>query len=517
MPSQLPLAALPDTATLLVSGGDTRIALDAGSGLSMYGCSPQPDPGLVALGSSTASLISPAALQACQTLRQSWLEQLRAQPEAQVYAAHTQRLRRQLLALCGCAPADAIEVVLGASGTDVQLLAGQWLRPHLSVMIAAAETGSGVAAALQGRHFNRRSAGGAEVQPGAALGDWLGRLATLEARSDDGLPRQQGSIDSECVACVQAAVEAGQRVLLVLTDVSKTGLLVPGVGTVLGLKQRWPELIEVLVDACQFRLAPATVRAYLAQGCMVALTGSKFMAGPTFSGALLVPPPVAARYRERVGGAALHAYAGRADWPEGWAAGMALAPSANFGMLLRWEAALTEMRAFGALPDHRIGHFLRRFAATLRHWMTRHRRFEALAVPALERGALRADDCWDSGQTIFPFLLLDGRGQALPREATLRLFQQLRYPAPGAVEELLHGQRGAAIGHGLAGATDGAAPRRFQLGQPVACGTRDGVAVSALRLCISAPMVVAACRDGQEAKVVNDALAALEELALLLD
>lgn len=499
MADELPSAALPDTATLLVSGGDTRIALDAGSGLSMYGCSPQPDPGLVALGSSTASLISPAALEACQALRQSWLEQLRAQPAAQVYAAHTQRLRRQLLALCGCAAADGIEVVLGASGTDVQLLAGQWLRPNLSVLIAPAETGSGVAAALQGRHFNRRSAGGAEVQPGAALSDWLGRLATLDARSDDGVPRQQGSIDAECAACVEAAAGAGQRVLLVLTDVSKTGLLVPGVETVLRLKRRWPELLEVLVDACQFRLAPATVRAYLAQGFVVAVTGSKFMAGPTFSGALLVPPPVAARYREWPAGAALQAYSSRADWPEGWAAGLALAPSSNFGMLLRWEAALTEMRAFCALPDHRIGLFLRRFATTLRHWMTRHDRFEALSVPELARSALLAQPCWDTGQTIFPFLLLDRKGQPLPCADTLRLFQQLRNPDAGAD-----------------GGSIGSAARRFQLGQPVACGTRDGIAVSALRLCISAPMVVAACRDGQEEKVVNDALEALEELALLL-
>lgn len=503
MPAESAAPDLPGTAALLVAGGDARIALDPHTGLSMYGCRPQPDPELVALGSSTASLISPHALAACEALRAAWLAQLRDAPVAAVYAQHTARLRRELLALCGCAAADAVEVVLAASGTDVHLLAGQWLRPQLSVMVASAETGSGVAPALQGRHFNRRSANGGAVHAGALLGDWMGRLATLEARTPDGAPRLAAAIDAECAACVDAAAGAGQRVLLVLTDVSKTGMLVPSIATALQLKRRWPDQVELLVDACQWRLAPATLRAYLARDCMVALTGSKFMGGPTFSGALLLPPAGAARQRGRALGAPAQAYSNRADWPDGWAAGLALPASANFGLLLRWEAALTEMRAFFALPDDRVARFLRRFETTLRHRMAQQPRFEALAVAPLERGALGvAADSWDAGQTIFPFLLLARDGKALPREETARLYRLLRHPP---------GDDGAA-----GGGQGGTGVRRFQLGQPVPCGARDGVPVSALRLCVSAPMVVAACRDGQEERVVGEAIAALERLAALL-
>jgi hypothetical protein len=85
------------------------------------------------------------------------------------------------------------------------------------------------------------------------------------------------------------ALAQGRRVLLVLADVSKTGLIAPSLACVTALQRRWPDALDILVDACQFRLAPATLRAYLIHNFMIALTGSKFLTGPTFSGALLIP------------------------------------------------------------------------------------------------------------------------------------------------------------------------------------------------------------------------------------
>ena len=58
---------------------------------------------------------------------------------------------------------------------------------------------------------------------------------------------------------------------------------------------------------------------------------------------------------------------------------------------------------------------------------------------------------------------------------------------------------------------------RCQLGQPVACGWQDGVPVSALRLCISARLVVEALRDQEQAeRVVAQALAALDKAAMIV-
>ena len=485
-------ASLPGTAALLVAGGDARILLDPVSKLSLYGCRPCPDPDLVALGSSTASSISQAGMAAADALRQSLLAQLQQHAAAEVYALHAQQLRAELLAQCALCD-RGIGVILAASGTDLHLLASQWLGPQCTVLVADLETGSGVPAALQGRHFNPRSAGGFAVVPGAPLdAHSAGResaLVSLALRAADGALIDSRLVDAACVASAQQAAQAGRQVLLVLTDVSKTGLIAPSIGTALALKRRWPQQLEVLVDTCQFRLAPSTLAAYLAHDCMVALTGSKFLAGPTFCGALLVPPGVAARYRERPLAASVGAYSNCADWPTGWLAGQSLPHGANFGLLLRWQAALAELRALGAVPAPSIAAFLQRFAHAVRSRLANDPGLEALPVAPLDRAALGCQSIWDGEQTIFPFVVL-GQGAALGRLETKRLYRQLRAASQGR--------------------------RRFQFGQPVPCISGAGIESSALRLCVSAPMIVDACQGRGVDAVIADALAALDRIAELV-
>lgn len=455
----------------------------------MYGCRPYPDSDLVALGSSTASAISAAGMVAASALRQTCLDQLQYQTQISVYTTQMERLRAELLAQCGFSRSDNVHAVMAASGTDLHLLAAQWLRPQRTVMVMPTETGSGIPAALQGQHFNRRAAGGAAVPIGALVSDWQGKLFTLSAREPDGTLRESASVDAECVARVSEAAEAGQKVLLILTDVSKTGLIVPSIETVLALKRRWPAQVEVLVDACQFRLSAKTIQAYISQNCMVALTGSKFISGPTFCGALIIPPATALRYRDNTLHPGARAYSSAADWPSGWPAGQSLPAPPNFGLLLRWQAAMTGLRAFFAVPEPRVSAFLHRFAQEIRERLQHDTRFEALPVPALCRRALGGDaQCWDTEQTIFPFLLRAPDGPLLPRTETERLYQALRSPSSDKTT------------------------RRFQLGQPVPCGNRDRVPISALRLCVSAPMIVATCQGAGPDAVITDALAALDQL-----
>ena len=486
---------LPDTATLLVSGGDARITLDPVSGLSMYGCRPCPDPELIAFGSSTASLISPAGFAAADALRQTLRMQLRDQSAAAVYALHAERLRSDLLEQCGVSRVDGVagvDVVLAASGTDVHLLAAQWLRPQRTVSVTKSETGSGVPAALQGQHFNTLAAGGGAVMTGTPVADWTGALFTVAARAPDGTLRDEAAVDADTIAHVAHAVEAGQRVLLILTDVSKTGLIVPRIETVLYLKNRWPAHVTVLVAACQFRLSAATVRAYLAQDCLVALTGSKFISGPTFCGALLIPPSIAARYRDQTLAIGVGAYSTVADWPAGWRASRLLPYAANFGLLLRWEAALTELRPFFALPASLITTFLQRFSIAVQARLAHDACFETLTAPALCRPLPGMLKSWDTLQTIFSFLIYQrdkqGGRRPLSHVETVGLYQRLRSGADSTQD-------------------------RFQFGQPVPCGDRNGVAVSALRLCVSAPMIVAACKNIDDANaIIAHALAALNRI-----
>jgi hypothetical protein len=297
---------------------------------------------------------------------------------------------------------------------------------------------------------------------------------------------------------------AGRRVLLTLVDVSKSGLIAPSPGCVAALQERLPESVEVLVDACQFRIAPATLRAYLQRGFMVALTGSKFLTGPSFSGVLLVPESVATRLRGRQLPPALRAYCSRAEWPGGWEAAGLLDDVANFGLLLRWEAALQELRAFHALPQAQVARFLQDFAQAIQQRLGSDPLFEPLPVPQIDRRPLIEAASWDHIQSIFPFLLYHPATPAgrapLTRAETVWVYRllQAEMDIPGAVVDV--------------------ARLRFQLGQPVACGSRDGVPVSALRLCASARLVVEAlAEDGRNASaVIEKALAALDKAALLL-
>ena len=59
---------------------------------------------------------------------------------------------------------------------------------------------------------------------------------------------------------------------------------------------------------------------------------------------------------------------------------------------------------------------------------------------------------------------------------------------------------------------------RYQLGQPVACGHRAGIPVSALRICASARLIVEATANGglKAARVFNKAMAALDKAVRLV-
>src|SRR5262249_26024531 len=162
--------------------------------------------------------------------------------------------------------------------------------------------------------------------------------------------------------------------------------------------------------------------AYLEHGFMVALTGSKFLTGPTFSGALLVPRTLARRLKRQVLPQALGGYSARADWPKGWTAARSLPDVANYGLLLRWEAALDELRAFRSIPDHEVAALLSAFARAVKTRLATDPAFERLPVTAIDRRPLVASGGWDEIPTIFPFLLHGADRRLLSREQTAKVY-----------------------------------------------------------------------------------------------
>ena len=225
---------------------------------------------------------------------------------------------------------------------------------------------------------------------------------------------------------------------------------------------------------------------------MVALTGSKFISGPTFSGALLFN-----KSSEISSIPGLSRYSSRSDWPCHLQSGTALEDYANIGLLLRWQAALHELRAFLNVPQTEVAEFLQRFADAVQKYLQGNKHFDALPTPVLNRQPVVAGNSWDTIPTIFPFLLRHADGKHLSRAQTVQIYQDLQINLIAQYENPVAAIRG-------------------QLGQPVMCGERDSQPASALRVCASARMVVEASQGNADA-VIKRSLAVLDKALLLLE
>ncbi|MGA8862991.1 MAG: hypothetical protein WBM09_09975 [Gallionella sp.] len=469
MMEQLATKFLPETPRLLVAGDDKRITLDPQRGVNRYGCGPMPDPDLLDFASATASVISNTAFQAARQLRSRLEQDLRRLTQAAVYARELARMRQELLALCALGDLPDPDVVFAESGTDLHRIAAQLAQaasdlPILAIMVGESETGSGVSAAMTGPAIE---------------------VANVALRNADGSPRSSGEIDADFSALAQQAHAAGRRVLLIQADVSKTGMIAPSYHCTAALQQALGAQLDVLIDACQFRIAPATLRACLSHGYSVALTGSKFIGGPSFSGALLIPAKTAERLRRRPFPLKLATHSAAADWPDSWPVRDVLDASWNFGLLLRWHAALCELRAFRALHEADVARFMQNFALAIQEKLAGGPAFSPVAVPGLDRSGLLAQSGWDREQTIFPFQLyrVTGSGrQPLDEEQTRKVYRGL---PSGAL--------------------------RCQLGQPVNYAAER----NALRLCLSARLVVHALVHDAPDRIIAQAIAALDKAARL--
>lgn len=509
----VPERGLPSTELLLAAGGDDRITVN-GRAANKYGCLPLPDPDLLAFGSSTATVVSPGGFAAAERLRRRLIIAGDREPAAVTYGRELDRIRRELAQLCGISSLSGLDIVFGASGTDLHMIAARLAcavapKHTRAIVVEEAETGSGVTAAITGRHYSTRTPLGRPVVPGADFDGGGVSAVSVPIRRPDGELRDRASVDCEVEFQVMDAAAKGWHVLLILVDVSKTGVIAPSPACAAALSGRLPDSLHVLVDACQFRIAPPTIRAYLEHGFMVALTGSKFVCGPPFSGALLLPPERARRLRRCALSPALRAYSARADWPRHWSAAASLDNAANFGLLLRWEAALHELKALRSVPETCIASFLESFAGAVRQRIADDPLIEPLPVFPLERRPLSGAGSWDRMPTIFPFILyrskVNGRKAALSRAETARVHEMLQMD--------LNLTAGHAVKHSMGELVD----LRFQLGQPVVCGIRGGVPVSALRLCVGARLITAAASGNGRggAAIINAAVAALDKSAMI--
>jgi hypothetical protein len=449
---------------LLVSGGDVRLSIQA-DGRNDYGCPPRPSPSLISLSSCTATPISTRAYDRVTCARDELLQASIMAGLADSYDVRLDAIRDELKHHLDLSD-TGVEVIFSASGTDSQLHA-LWLtqlllgRPLTSIVAAADQTGSGTAHTARGHHFSDFTASGVRVGKGTPIAGLAEAVTSVALPSFDGSgrPIPSAELDAALYDAVRDAVARGNGVLLQTMDSSKLGRRIPGDHCMALIADRWPDKVQIVVDACQMRLGRQRLRAYLDRGFMVQITGSKFFTGPPFSGALLVPARLSgAINRPHSIAPGLLDYAGRSHWPTGWEQLRSqFPPRPNLGQWLRWEAALEEIGGYFHIPED----FRRSALAQL------GRGIAGLidASPSLCLLPVETD-CSDGSpvndelqqQTIFSFAI--GRdGRTLSLDACKDIYRQLK-------------------------------AANCLVGQPVGWTGADGASVAALRICISARHVI---------------------------
>ncbi len=364
-----PIDERPDAhlGVLLSEGGDARIVIDPATRRNQYMSSPWPV-ATVAYASSTANDISADAY-AHGLARLAALAPNRAlSPEG--YAAALGSLRGRILTAYGVTtPAS---VVFAASGTDLEYLGlahakGRSAVGIRNVLLGADEVGSGCVYSASGQFFADLTARGVPVTKGEPIGGSLPgkiELYNIPVRDDAGRAFSAAEMAAAIDHAVAEAHDAGRHTLVHVLHGSKTGLVVPHFNHIDALQARYGNAVSFIVDACQARITSNAIHGYLARGCIVMLTGSKFMGGPPFSGFALVPQGVIDAAAELPSG--LAEIFRRAEWPADWP-GVALLPEeANLGLLMRLEASVFELERFQAIPIARVERVVLAFHAAVR-------------------------------------------------------------------------------------------------------------------------------------------------------
>ncbi|HEY1504541.1 MAG TPA: hypothetical protein VGF92_09590 [Stellaceae bacterium] len=488
---------------LLASGGDSRLALDPATRLNGYGCRLFPRPEAFTFASSTATSISDRAYADVAGARQKLLRDAQLIGLDRAVDAHMEWQRIELRQILGLENSGC-EIVFSPSGTDSQLHALFLVRallgtPLVSLIAASDETGGGTSFATRGRHFSAFTALGVPVAKGEQVQGLADGVigAHVPLRDGFGRLRPLDEVDGDIAHAVTREVAAGKRVVLWAMDSSKFGLRSPSEDCLRWIADAAGDDVMIVIDACQARLSRRRLRWYLDRGFPVLITGSKFFTGAPFSGALLVPQNLVERCAA-VGGVpeGLGAYTGQYDWPERFAGiRRGLPVQINLGTLLRWSAALTEMRDYYAVPDSFREFALTQFAQTVPQLIVSAPCLEPMPLPEEEFASFDNEEF--ATRTIFPFFVR-------------RRDERLSYAAASILYRALNDDVAPLLPATLPPMLRLLAARRCHIGQAVAVPDGTGGSHGALRISAGARLVSETWRN-------DDILAARENLRAEFD
>lgn len=344
------------TEYMLMSGGDLRLNIDEIHLLNKYGCRPFPRPDAFTFASSTASSVSNFAFDKTDKVRSILIRNSLKNGFKNTTIEFSELLKNNLRKIFRLS--EECEIIFSPSGTDssLQIAAITQIisdKEITHILVASDETGSGVAAALKGCHFENTTALNYPIKKDAKIEGFRDvDLVQIPFRDQNGALKTSAQLDKEVFDAVIRTKNQGRHIVLHTMDQSKLGYQSPSDEFIKKLNRLENLSIQIIVDGSQLRLDPKDIQNYLNKGYIVTITGSKFFTGPPYCGALILPQSVN-RLIQSVKNTlpkGLNKYYNSSDWPTSWFCSNELSDGYNYGSYMRWNAAVVEMDRYYKTP-----------------------------------------------------------------------------------------------------------------------------------------------------------------------
>ena len=344
------------TEYMLMSGGDLRLNIDEIHLLNKYGCRPFPRPDAFTFASSTASSVSNFAFDKTDKVRSILIRNSLKNGFQNTTIEFSELLKNNLRHIFKLN--EECEIIFSPSGTDssLQIAAITQIisdKEITHILVASDETGSGVAAALKGCHFENTTALNYPIKKDTKIEGFREvDLIQIPFRDQNGTLKTATQLDQEVLDAVIKTKKQGRHIVLHTMDQSKLGYQSPSDEFIKKLNSLENLSIQIIVDGSQLRLDPKDIQNYLNKGYIVTITGSKFFTGPPYCGALILPKSVNKIIHsvKNTLPRGLTQYYNRSDWPTSWFCSNELSDGYNYGSYMRWNAAVVEMDRYYKTP-----------------------------------------------------------------------------------------------------------------------------------------------------------------------
>ncbi|HEY4618757.1 MAG TPA: hypothetical protein VIH09_11235, partial [Flavobacterium sp.] len=219
------------TEYLLMSGGDLRLNIDEIHLLNKYGCRPFPRPDAFTFASSTASSVSNFAFDKTDKVRSILIRNSLKNGFKNTTIEFSELLKNNLRKIFKLN--EEFEIIFSPSGTDssLQIAAITQIisdKEITHILVASDETGSGVATALKGCHFEKTTALNYPVKKGDKIEGFRDvDVIKIPFRDENGALKSSNQLDEEVFNAVSRTKDLGRHVVLHTMDQSKLGYQAP--------------------------------------------------------------------------------------------------------------------------------------------------------------------------------------------------------------------------------------------------------------------------------------------------